>query len=208
MTAIAALALLALSACGRNGEEYTEATPEPTPQVNGPNGGQTGELTLERLSTTIVRAGLFWEDFWELQGIFAMEHFDDSPWDYWIEQPQHPRSRGMSRALPSFAFESLADLRAYLSQFYTEMWLDTEMISPDMGNFAEYDGAFYVQTSRAGTVRPNWGTAVHDLVEQFGNHAVVNTTVFMCEERLQAIVYHVIFVDGKIDFMRGAQALG
>ena len=177
--------------------------------------------TIEELGVTIVAAGEFWEEWWRLHGAFAWdEHIDDTQWNYWVEQPEHPRSRGFSVLLPSSGFESLNDIGGYLFQFYTQSWVDRELFGESRFHveidgmyhhifgsptaFEEYDGVLYVTTARYGAVRPDWTTATHRLIEQDGNRAVVETTVTAYDHRgsgdvMPTVTYRFVLHDGRIE---------
>jgi len=174
------------------------------------------ERTIEELGAVIVAAGNFWEDFWGLSGIFSWEHFDDTPWEYWIEQPNHPRSLGFERVKPTFAFNDLADVTSYLLQFYTDVWVNREFFGErtaigdgdiffgEPWGFAEYDGNLYVHTARIGTLRPNWETATHVLISQDGNIAVVETMVVAYDHRgsgeeMPVSSFRFVFYNGRIE---------
>lgn len=110
------------------------------------------------------------------------------------------------RLLPSSGFSRLADVRHYLLQYHTESWLDTEM--DDWFPFTESDGNLYVMIARFGTVRTDWTTATHELIEQDGSHAVVETTVLSGNWEMGAhnpnfvpiqSTYLFTFIDGRID---------
>ena len=189
-------------------------TADPTPQ---PPTNQSHQHTLEELGVTIIAAGAFWEDFWAMRGIFAWEHFDNTPWEYWIEQPMHPLSRGFQRVLPSFVFQSISEVGEYLRQFYTDEGVNREIFGRELlgdGDmflgtpwaFEEYGefGYLYVLTARIGTFRPDWATATHTLIEQDGNHAVVETIVLAYDHmgmgvEMPTATFRFIFIDGRID---------
>jgi len=218
--------LTALSACGGNGDapESSVVQNAATQNENNPtNVGseQSQQWTIEELGATIVAAGQFWDEWWYLRGLFAWdEHIDDTPWDYWIEQPEHPRSRGFSVLLPSSGFESLNDIGGHLLQFYTQSWMDRELLGESIFHveidniyhhifgspaaFEEYDGVLYVATARYGAVRPDWHTATHTLIEQDGNNAVVETTVTAYDHRgsgdeMPRATYRFVFYNCRIE---------
>jgi len=159
--------------------------------------------TIEELGETIVAAGTFWEDWWQLSGRFT--HID---WDGSINMPEHlveERGLGMFALLSTSGFESIDDIRNHLLQYYTEAWADAEL-SRDFAIFVEYDDVLYVDGTRAGFARPNWNNATHVLVEQEGSRAVVETTFlhgawhrgYEYAYPVRAI-YRFTFIDGKID---------
>jgi len=222
------LGLLLLAGCtnGNNGNGETTTAPE-TPRGH----------TIEELGETIVAAGTFWEDWWNFRGPFDWQHFapietfdEPLPEHYvtgsdehnaWLERqrvwheeylarfPEHLRERGFFwvQLLPSSGFESLSNIRDYLLQYYTERWVDAELFG-EFTKFVEYDGVLYVCGARAGLSRANWETAEHELIEQDGSRAVVETTVMHgawhrepYEEDIGAVPvqYRFTFVDGRID---------
>jgi hypothetical protein len=155
-----------------------------------------------------------------MRGIFAWENFDETPWEYWIEQPNHPRSRGFQRVLPAFAFQSMNDVANHLSQFYTDEWVSREIFGErteaeaneiffgEPLAFEEYAGELYVFTTRIGTLRPNWETATHNLIEQTDNFAVVETVVFAYDHmdlrvEMPMATFRVTLIDGRIESGRG-----
>jgi len=223
---IGIMGLLLLASCSNgtntNGGNVNQlndtATPSVTQESEATTSSQqaTNQPHLEELSATITAAGQFWEDWWGLRGLFAWEHFDDTPWEYWIEQPNHPRSIGMQRALPTFMFESIRDVTNHLSQFYTDEWVDREffgertdvpaesMMFGEPWAFAEYDGQLYVHTGRIGTMRPNWATAAHTLIEYDRGHAFVETTVSAYDHmgmgvEMPTATFRFVFIDGRIE---------
>ena len=214
--------LFALAACNDNGD-----TQEPTQTQNNlaTIGGQPPESsrdwTIEELGATIIAASEFWDDWWSLRGVFAWEHIDDTWWYYWVEQPEHPRSRGFSILLPSSGFESLNDIGVYLQQFYTQSWIDRELFGEGrfyveidgvfhhvFGSpwaFEEYDGVLYIATARYGSMRPDWTTATHNIIQHDGNRMVaVETIVTAYDHRgsgdeMPTATFHFTFIDGRIE---------
>jgi|GEM_PF-3339354 len=187
---------------------------------NGEQNDTSHQHTIEELGATIVAAGTFWEDFWAMRGIFAWENFNETPWEYWTEQPNHPRSRGFQRVLPTFVFQNINDVANHLSQFYTDEWVNleifgnrteaeaNEMLFGEPWAFEEYAGELYVFTTRIGTLRPNWETATHNLIEQNGNIALVETTVFAYDHmdlraEMPTATFLVMLIDGRIESGHG-----
>ena len=197
----AVIMLFAFTACG-NEPSQTEYT--------------DNAWTLDELSLTITTAGGFWEEWWNMEGMFNWGHIDDTPWGYWAEQP----NRGLERMLPTSGYTSEDDIRDILLQFYTHAWIDANVFSKgsveEVGvllsgtaiPFEEYDGELYVVTRRMGAIRPDWTTATHTLVEQSGNRAVVETTVTAYAHmgdgsEMPTVTFRYIFIDGRIDSGRG-----
>jgi len=191
--------------------EAAEPTPEPA-----------HEWTIEEFGSTIMAASAFWDDWWSLRGIFAGdEHINDTRWYYWVEQPDHPLSRGYSILLPSSGFSNLNDIGVHLQQFYTESWIDRELFGvgtliEETGGiifgspwaFEEYDGVLYIATARYGALRPDWTTASHSLIEQVGNTAVVETIVTGYDHRgsgdeMPTATFHFTFINGRIESGQG-----
>jgi len=202
----------------------TAATPEPTPQ---PTTDQSREHTLEELGATIVAAGEFWNDWWWRNGAFAWGHTDDSmsnfqPFNEDVAPAHHPLSRGFSIFLPSSGFTSLNDIGVFLSQFYTQSWVDRGQFAEPLvvgelmpgeetqffgwtNAFEEYNGRLYIFTWNESQPRPEWRTATHTLIEQDGSHAIVETVVstyfhgFEGGGLTPTITYRFTLIDGRID---------
>ena len=166
--------------------------------------------TIEELGETIVAAGLFWEEWWELNGRFSYEH--RTQYD-WRETPSvSPPS--YQRLLPTSGFNSFNDIRNYLLHYYTETWLDAELSAEiyrgtinfqKIVPFVEYRNILYTYVFRMSLPRPNWNTAVHTLVENDGNYAVVETIVLtgfwdrkMNDEFFWETQHRFTFMNGKI----------
>ena len=205
ITALTLFIITALTAC--TGDSDISIT---VPQYEDGTADIVHDWTIEELGATIVAAGEFWEDWWHLRGLFALEHFDMPEWEYLPEHyeariPQHLRYRGVDILLPSSGIKSLSDIRDHLLQFYTEARADSYILENGKHLFfAEYDGVVFVHTARAGTMRIDWNTATHILIEQNGNHAVVKTTALGYDHRgigevMPTITQHHTFIDGKID---------
>ena len=186
------LVLQTLTACAENNDVLT--------YESNPKWG------IEELGETIIAAGTFWENWWNLNDMFADEHIE---WIDWDELPEHitsERGFGFARLLPTSGLENLSDIRNHLLQFYTENWIDSELFG-DFAAFIEYDGILYIDGTRAGFPRPDWKTAEHTLLDQDGSHAVVETTVLYGAWHMAPYVevvpwevqYRFIFVDGRID---------
>jgi hypothetical protein len=176
-------------------------TPELVPE-------QLHVRTIEELSETIVAAGEFWEDWWNLRGRF--EHIEYFTWEALETMPEHIAVRGIGfgHLLPASGFESIGDIRNYLIHYYTENWVESELFDK-FAKFIEYDGILYVDGTRAGFPRPNWDTAEHTLIEQNGSHAVVETTVLWGSWHREPydgaypweVLYRFTFINGKIDII-------
>ena len=224
--------LFAFTACGNNGAVQN---PSATPSANAPNitENYAAALTIEELGETIAAAGAFWEDWWSLSGRFDFEqHFELFEWEYlpdhyatfspehnaWLERrealmeeyltrfPQHILEMGaFDILLPSSGFSNLNDIRSYLLQYYTESWVDAQ-ISSEFPTFVEYDGALFVNVTRAGFARPNWETATYNLIAQDGSQAVVEATFLMGMWHMGhehaspwEVQRQITFIDGRID---------
>ncbi|MCL2593640.1 MAG: IseA DL-endopeptidase inhibitor family protein, partial [Defluviitaleaceae bacterium] len=134
----------------------------------------------EEFGNTIVAAGNFWEDWWNLSGRFSWDYIESIPWEEWGDLPDGIGERGFgSRLLPSSGFTSIRDIYNYLSKYYTENWLDEHLFGEFsmFAVFAEHDGVLYIHDARAGFPRPNWETATHVLIHQDDNYATIETTV-------------------------------
>ena len=176
-------------------EQIWEATPEPMPRPILSYDGATGEL-----GETIVAAGTFWEDWWFLRGMFS--RFEHIAWDERDEMPEHLSYHIFARLLPTSGFESISDIRNYLLQYHTEAWTDLKLFG-EFPPFVEYDSILYINTllAREYLIRPDWETATHTLIEQDGNHAVVETTVLAASwsSEFQEAQHLFTFIDGRID---------
>jgi len=157
-------------------------------------------LNIELLGETIISAGQFWEDWWNIEGLFSSEHVQ---WLDWDEIPEHISERfgfGIAKILPSSGFKSLEDIRGSLLNYHTEDWVDRELAHGVA--FIEYNNVLYINGTRAGFPRPNWETAEHELLDA----SVVNTTVQWGSWHREPydsaypweVVYQFRFIDGKI----------
>jgi len=164
------------------------------------------EWTIEELGDIIVAAGTFWEDWWFWRGTFA-----DIKIDFDALVPEHFPSAIFFAVLPNSKFETLDDIRNYLLQFYTERWIDSEMTQLWLP-FKEYDDILFASVARAGLARPGWHTASHVLIEQVGNVAIVETTIYHGSwHRLEfggevypfEVTHRFTLVDGRIDIPPG-----
>jgi len=134
------------------------------------------EWTIEELGEIIVAAGMFWEGFQSLDGRFSVEHHD-IPARIRGEHPQHLGS--YMGLLPSSGFENINDIREYLSQFYTQEWIDDILLN-QFPPFVEHNGKLYMLGGVAGPgadARPDWNTASHVLVERSNEITIIETTV-------------------------------
>ena len=188
------------------------------------------EWTVEELGELIVTVGMFWEDWWVLRGKFDIENIGDETWANWQEEKELSVTTGVfGNLLPSSGFKSINDIYDYLSQFYTESWIEAEMYN-EFPKFIEYNGMPFVDVSRFGieidwktlTIiplssrieisefidlpRPNWESAMHTIVEQDNERIVVDTIVcwgFLSDLQYTtnstAVLYRFTFIDGKID---------
>ena len=213
-------ALLSLSACNENNAEHampnqyspqieiteTDTSDEAyeTDDIPGYELNQVWEI--KELGETIVSSGTFWEDWWNLRGMFAPEYI---AWVDWEDLPEHitaARGFAFGQLLPESGFGSLDDIRNHLLQFYTENWVDSELFG-DFSAFLEYDDILYIDGTRAGLARPDWETAMHTLIEIEGSRAVVETTVLYggwhrapYEEVVTwEVQYRFTFINGRID---------
>ena len=220
-TVLMLFVFIALVACNSDGDtpELATIAQEENNQtgathVEMPN--LSSDWTVEELGSTIVAAGEFWNDWWNLRGVFSWEHMYETPWYYWAEQPYHPRSRGYYVLLPSSGFETITDIAVYLQQFYTDVWINREMfgdrtIAADFdllfgepAAFEEYDGVLYVAGVRWGAMRPDWSTATHTLISQNDNISVVETIVSAYDHRgsrdiMPTATFRIIFDNGRIE---------
>ena len=220
ITALLLLAFLTSGIVGCTGEATTEnrdvESQQSATQAASPPSNHNHEWTIEELGATIIAAGEFWNDWWNLGGAFAWEHIDDTPWDYWAEQPDHPRSRGLAALLPSSGFETITDIALHLQHFYTDTWINREMFGErtvvddfeiffgDTWAFEGHDEGLFINPNRWGSMRSNWTTANHLLIEQDGNRAVVETTVTAYDHRgdggeMPTAIFRFVFYDGRIE---------
>ena len=164
---------------------------------------QTYEWALDGLAATIVAVGELWEDWWHLHGVFSWQYFDTVNY----ELPGDLLSRGFSRLRPSYGLSDFDDARQLLSEFYTQGWIDNFLESERV--FFDLDGELLIHTARYGTVRPNWETATHTLIETTANEttanrAIVETKVTAYDHRgsgdeMPTATLEIVFLDGKID---------
>ena len=203
VVSVSILFAMILTSCDTANETANLPAPSPSPYISEQTPEQT-EWTIEELGEKIVAAGTFWEEWWSMTGRFNWQHFEQLDWEL---MPEHFAEIGMSMGilLPSSGFEDINDIRNYLLQYYTEAWVDAELFQ-DFAVFVEYDGILFINVTRAGFPRPNWETAEHVLIEQDGNHAVVETTFLHGAWHRgyeyaypTKAVYRFTFIDGKID---------
>lgn len=159
----------------------------------------TSNLDITELGATIVAAGTFWENWWHLTGPFAASHRGESMYN-----DTH------TRLLPSSGFSSLVDVRRYLSNYFTDSWIDVALGANSVvanSVIIEVDGNLYINTTRAGFPRPDWSTVNgrHHLIVSESGVATVETTVaagVWNEEGMMNPVDVTItfgFVDGRIN---------
>ena len=167
------------------------AQPSPAPTTTPDAATDGGQWTLAEMGATIIAAGNFWEEWWQLEGRFA-----DFEWD---------EEMNMLVLLPDAYFASIEDVRQYLLQTHTDAWVDA-FFSGDFPIFAERDGVLYVDGTRAGFSRPRWDGATFELIEQDGNRAVVETTfLFGVWHRGEdyaypsRAIYRFVLIDGRLD---------
>ena len=206
-------------------EVQPASTPEPTPVIYETQPAllaeevseyamvceEPHEWTIEELGKIIVAAGLFWEEWWEMSGRFGSE---GNEWGEWNDVPEHFPNSVYFPLLSSYWFERLYDIRSYLLRYYTESWIDMAL-SKEFAAFIEYNEILFIHGARAGFARPNWETATHALIEQYGSHSIVETTVkWGSWHRVQPgqsieyaypfeRMYHFILVDDRINDIDG-----
>jgi len=192
------------------------------------------QWTIEELGAIIEGAGQFWNDWWLRSGAFSWENIDDSqsnfqPFDENIAPAHHPVSRGFSQLLPSSGFANLDEIGNHLLQFYTQAWVDAGLFAEPVvladtidgeiqrfgwiNSFEEYDGNLYIFTWNEGQPRPVWHTAIHTLVAQDGNRAVVESIVSTAMhgfggDAMPTITYRFTFINGRIDSAYGRWHVG
>jgi len=217
-----------------NGAIQTPApSPSPSPTQAPSSTAEANaqhQWTIEELGATIEAAGQFWNDWWHRNGAFSWDNIDDSrsnfqPFDENIAPAHHPVSRGFSRLLPSSGFASLDEIGDHLLQFYTQAWVNRGQFAEPVvfadtidgeiqrfgwiNAFEEYGGNLYIFTWNESQPRPVWQTAIHILIEQDGNRAVVETAVstsiygFEGGGVMPTITYRFTFIDGVIDSAYG-----
>jgi len=131
---------------------------------------------LYRMGDIIVASGEFWEEVWNLTGRFRWENLVWENGEPDERLPEHLHFIYLE-VLPSSGFKSLADVRLFLSQFYTEARIDV-LLGDDFPFFAEHGGALFLHVARHCSTRPIWITAIHRLIGQENGCAVVETEVF------------------------------
>ena len=128
--------------------------------------------TIGQLGRIIEGEGFFWESWWAFTFTFDSSHID------WQEQIEIGlENTAFARLLPSSGFENLDGIRNRMWN-YTEDWTE-RLLSGENPPFIEHDGMLYINVERPNTPRPDWDTAAHTMIEQDGQHAVVETTVYM-----------------------------
>lgn len=153
---------------------------------------------VQSLGDVIVSAGMFWEDWWSGRGRFSSEHI--AAWEE--DVPAHLAA--YQRLLPTSGFESLNDIRNYLSFYYTDAWINAELSGvTNFDPFVEYNGILYVLTGRYGRIRPDWSTATHALIELTNwnrGDTVIETNVLMRSgEGDEPGTFRFTFVGGRIN---------
>jgi len=194
LTAVLGIGLVLLAGCNIFGGGDNNDVDEPN-NIEG-TAGDTDAAVLQPLSVIIVRSGIFWDDFWYLDAMFAQQHIE---WG----APDHLAAQSYTRLLPSSSFSNLDDVREFLSQFYTAAWIEAELTS-DTPPFVEYDGELFILGARAGDSRPNWGTVRNTLISSDGVNAVVETVVahyvwHQEDAEMYDVTYEFSFVNGRID---------
>lgn len=135
--------------------------------------GEARNLTLDELGRMVVRAGNFWNDWWLLERMFSNLRSDESI-----------NHRNFT-IFQSDRFSSLSDVENYLSNYFTDSWIDfalREMANPP---FMSHDtGEVLVHFERGNSTldfpkiaRPDWTTATHELVEESDGNQIVQTIV-------------------------------
>jgi len=177
---------------------------------------QVHQWTIEELGEIIDNSEMFWQEWRHAEGRFSWEHrgnFD-------IDMPDHLADRYFSRQLfPTSGFASIDDVRNYLLQYYTDRWIDLELLGENT-MLAEYDGVLYMRDYRGEDGPcpygcPNWESARHILLEQEGNQSIVETTVpkgawlsttYPFDVMSEDVLYHFVFIDGRIDRVQKLEA--
>jgi len=196
---LGAFLALGLTACTNEPEIIIDILPPP-PIIE-----PSQQFTIEELGETIVLGNTFWEDWWNHSGVFEFET-SNPPWE-WPNTPEHLEGRAWATLSPESGFESLSDIYDFLSQYYTENWINEGFTNgiPYIGiPFAEYDNVLLIDITRAGFPRPNWATAGHTLISQENNVAVVETAVLWGSWHMPyaypwEVLYRFTLIDGRID---------
>ncbi|MCL2619939.1 MAG: IseA DL-endopeptidase inhibitor family protein [Defluviitaleaceae bacterium] len=151
--------------------------------------------SLEQLGEMIVTAGGLWEDWWFGSGHFASLEYDDIP-------THLSQNAAFGRFPIDHQWQSLEDVRNYLSQFYTESYIYTHIHSA----FEEYDGRLFANVTRIGTMRPMWDDAIHFFYYTGDNKVIVVTEFQMGYPRggdwwtdMTEARFYTHFVNGRID---------
>jgi len=159
---------------------------------------------IDDLGQIIINAGAFWEDWWHVRGRFSYYHMG-----YWLNvdgESMPMYSNLYVELMPSSGFHNINDIKNYLSQYYTGVWIDANLpggFSPT-APFAEYNNTLYSHEVRISSVYMNWETATHTLVEQNASHVVIETFVMWHDQETSDIFVvqiYFTFVDGRIDAM-------
>jgi len=221
-----------LAACGED-EQSEDLRAGQQEGQNGEQGEQDDgerQFTLAELGATIEASGVFWNSWYSSHHTFNWSHIDDSrrnwnPDDENVAPLHHPLSRGFAVVLPTSGFAGLNDIATHLLQFYTQAWVDLRVevgqlaethvsmrVAPDeypvvygFYGFEEYDGELFVFIQYEWSARPDWQRAVHTLIEQDGNRAVVETVVPLAvgdhtpDYEMPTVTYRFTMIDGRID---------
>ena len=125
-------ALLALTACNGNGNVPTVQNQQsenlPTvheEQVSGSLLPETSDQwTIEELGEIIVAVGTFWEDWWNLTGLFDAQQIEWFEWDEW---PDYLSEKGATWGWFSPDSGLERGVRYFLLQHYTEAGINIEL---------------------------------------------------------------------------------
>ena len=181
---ILAVAVL-FAACGGGGVNGTAAD-----LYNNTDHPQAWDI--DALGEIIVAAGMFWSEWWDIRGRFGSEHLGD-----WEDVPDHLFG-GYQALLPTSGFASLNDIWEYLLQLYPLIQVDAQLTR---NPFIEYDNTLYILVPRHSSSHPNWETATHTLIEQYGCHATVESIVIHWspeDGEYFEFVHRFTFIDGLI----------
>ncbi|MCL2235115.1 MAG: hypothetical protein FWB98_01590 [Defluviitaleaceae bacterium] len=132
----------------------------------------------------------FWERWWNFEIWFGMDHLS---WDV----PDRLADLGYARLNPSSGFEDLDAVRRQLSLWYTRGWID-RMLTEEIPIFTEYEGELFVMAARNIHSRPDWETAVFEIIDQNDLYSVVEVVVNWRDAE-GWLRNGFVLIDGKID---------
>lgn len=165
-------------------------------------------LNVAQFGRIIEFEGRFWEAWWNFHLDFDWQNNIGFDQDLFYET----EDAVYVRLLPQSGFETLDHIRNRLSWNTTDNWAE-QLLTSEHPPFIEHNGQLYINMTRQpGLHRPDWSTARHVLVEQDGQHAVVETTVYLtpfvdfenpADGSAGELTLRFTFMEGRIDASPG-----